>query len=80
MNKFKSALRKEFFIYLATLFILIVIAHSDMLSDPFARFDLMAQKENFFHPLVYSFAIYSIIFVIRKLIDLIGKLFERKSQ
>ena len=80
MNKLKSALKKEFFIYLATLLILIVIAHSDILSDPLARLNLMGQKENYSHPFIYSFAIYAVIFIIRKLIDFVGSLFEKKTE
>ena len=80
MNKFKSALKKEFFIYLGTLLILIIIVHSDILSNPLARFDLMGQKENFAHPFIYSFAIYGVILIIRKTIDFIVGLFEKKSQ
>ena len=80
IKNFKSALKKEFYIYLATLLVLIVIAHSDMLSDPIARFELMGQKENYSHPIIYSFAIYFVIFVIRKTIDFIAGLFEKKAQ
>ena len=80
MNNFKAALKKEFFIYLGTLFVLIIIAHSDILSDPLARLDLMGQKENFSHPFIYSFAIYSVIFILRKIIDFISGLFEKKPQ
>ena len=79
MNKFKNALKKEFYIYLVTLFILIIIAHSDILSSPLVRIELMGQKENYFHPFVYSFAIYSVIFIVRKVIDLISALFSKKS-
>ncbi len=80
MNSIKRTLKKEFFIYLGTLLVLIVLAHSDILSDPFARFELMGQKENFTHPFIYSFAIYSVIFIIRKIIDFISSLFEKKAQ
>jgi len=77
MNNLSRVLKKEFYIYLATLIILILLAHSDILSDPSARFNLMAEKENYTHPFIYSFAIYFIIFIIRKLIDLISKLFSK---
>ena len=79
INNLKTALKKEFFIYLGTLFLLIIIAHSDMLSDPIARFELMGQKENYSHPIIYSFVIYFVIFLIRKVIDFIAGLFEKKA-
>lgn len=80
MNKFKKALKKELFIYLGTLVVLIIIVHSDILSNPSARFELMSQKENYSHPIIYSFAIYSVIFIVRKLIDFIVGLFEKKPK
>ena len=75
----KQTIRKEFFIYLATLLVLIVIAHSDILTDPVARFKLMGEKENYTHPLLYSFVIYAVIFVLRKTIDFVVGLFEKKT-
>jgi len=83
MSKFKSALKKEFFIYLATLLALIVmfvvIFHNDMLSDPLARLNKMAQAGNYAHPFYYSFVVYSVIFILRKSIDFIGSLFKKKT-
>jgi hypothetical protein len=79
LKNFKYALKKEFMYYLLTLLILTLIAHSDLLSDPFARFNLMQEKENYFHPILYSLVIYSVILIIRKTIDAFVGLFEKKS-
>ena len=79
MNKYKAAIKKEFFIYLITLLVLMIIAHSDILSDPLNRLDLMSQKENYSHPFLYSFIIYSILFILRKTIDFIAGLFDKKD-
>ncbi len=79
VSKLKKAIKKEFFIYLTTLLVLIVIAHSDMLTDPMARFKLMSEKENYMHPLLYSFVIYAVIFVLRKTIDFVVGFFEKKT-
>jgi len=79
MSNINTVIKKEFFIYLGTLVVLIILAHSDILSDPFSRFELMGQKENYTHPILYSFIVYSVIFVIRKLIDFILRLFEKKQ-
>ncbi len=79
VSKLKQAIKKEFFIYLATLLVLIIIAHSDMLTDPMARFRLMGEKENYAHPFLYSFIIYAVIFVLRKTIDFVLRLFEKKT-
>jgi len=80
MNKFKSALKKELIIYISIIMIFIILGHSDLFTNPSARFELMATRGNYFHPFIYSFAIYSVIFIIRKLIDFIGNLFQKKSQ
>ena len=79
VKSLKQVIKKEFFIYLATLLVLIVIAHSDMLTDPMARFELMSEKENYTHPLLYSFIIYAVIFILRKTIDFVVRLFEKKT-
>ena len=79
MEKFKSALKKEIFIYLATLLILAFISHSDLLSDPSSRFQMMNEKENYSHPFLYSFIVYSVLFIIRKTLDFILGLFEKKT-
>lgn len=52
--------------------------HSDLLSNPSARFDMMFEKENYAHPFLYTFIIYSIFFIIRKVLDFIIGLFENK--
>ena len=79
LEKFKLAIKKEALIYLATLLILALIMHIDLLSDPFSRLSSMQEKENYFHPFLYSFIIYTIILILRKIIDFIMSLFEKKS-
>jgi hypothetical protein len=79
MEKFKLAIKREFFIYLAILILLSLVMHSDLLSDPSSRFQMMHEKENYSHPFLYSFVIYSILFLIRKTLDLILGLFKKKT-
>jgi hypothetical protein len=78
LQNLKQAFIKEFFIYMAMLMLLTVLMHSDILSSPFTRFEMMSEKENYSHPLLYTGVIYSIFFIIRKLLDLIIGLFEKK--
>jgi len=78
-EKFKKALIREIYYYLLTLCILAMMMHIDLLSDPLARVAMMQEKENYFHPLLYAFVIYIIIFTIRKIIDFIMGLFGKKS-
>ncbi len=79
LNKFKLAIKKEVLYYLLTLLILALIMHIDLLSDPFSRLQTMGEKENYFHPFLYSFIIYIIFFILRKTIDFIMGAFEKKA-
>ena len=80
MQKFKSIVKKEFLYYLIILVILALIMHIDLLSDPLLRFDTMKEKENYFHPFFYSFIVYSIILLLRSIINLLAKLFKKKTK
>lgn len=79
MGKFKLAIKREFFVYLAIFFVLSILVHSDFLSDPSSRFQMMNEKENYSHPFLYAFFVYSILFIIRKVLDFIIGLFEKKT-
>jgi len=78
MKKFKLAIKKELFIYLLMFFILALVMHSDLLGNPSSRFETMYKKENYFHPFLYSFVIYSVLFIVRKILDFLIGLFEKK--
>ncbi|MFA6137245.1 MAG: hypothetical protein WC667_04090 [Sulfurimonas sp.] len=79
VEKFKLAIKKEVLYYLFTLLALALIMHSDLLSNPFLRFHNMYEKGNFSHPFLYSFIIYGTILILRKTIDFIIGVFEKKS-
>jgi len=79
-EKFKNAIKKEALIYVVTLLILALIMHSDLLSDPLSRLNIMQEKGNYFHPFLYSFIIYAVILTLRKTIDFIMGLFEKKAK
>ena len=79
VEKIKKALKKEVLYYLLTLLILALIMHIDLLNNPLSRLELMQEKGNYSHPFLYSFVIYSVIFILRKTIDFIMGLFEKKS-
>ena len=80
VEKFKHALKKEALIYLLILLTLALIMHIDLLSDPMSRLNTMQEKGNYFHPLFYSFIIYTVILILRKAIDFIMGLFEKKTK
>jgi len=79
IQKLKLALKKEFLFYFITLVVLSLIMHIDLLSDPSARLEIMKEKENYSHPFLYSFIVYSVILVLRKTIDFISGIFEKKT-
>ncbi len=80
VEKFKYTIKKEALIYLVTLLILALIMHIDLLSDPLSRLSLMQEKENYSHPFLYSFIIYTVILILRKIIDFVMGLFEKKTK
>ena len=79
MVKFKKFLKKEIFNYLIILLILTLIMHIDIVSDPLTRLQNMQEQGNYFHPLLYTFVVYIIILIIRKIIDFFVSIFEKKN-
>jgi len=69
-------LKQELIIFTALLTFLILIMHPDMLSDPTVRLAAMQQKENYIHPLLYTFFVYLILYFLRAIITLVTKLFK----
>lgn len=79
MEKLKLAIKREFLVYLVMLFVLGLVMHSDLLSDPSSRFQMMHEKGNYSHPFLYTFIIYIILLFIRKTLDFITGLFRKKT-
>ncbi|EQB39222.1 hypothetical protein M947_07015 [Sulfurimonas hongkongensis] len=69
-------LKQELIIFTALLTFLILIMHPDMLSDPTVRLAAMQQKENYTHPLLYTFFVYLILFFLRAVISLVTRFFK----
>ena len=78
--KLKLLAIKEILYYLIIFLILALLMHSDLLSDPFARLEIMQEKENYSHPFFYSFIVYSVILILRIIINFVSKIFEKKSK
>lgn len=79
LQKFKLAIKREVIIYIIMLLVLTLVMHFDLLTDPASRFEIMVEKGNYSHPFIYTFVIYSILFIIRKILDFIIGLFEKKT-
>jgi len=79
MEKFKLFIKRETLFYILILVILALISHSDLLTNPSSRFQIMYEKGNYSHPFVYTFVIYSILLILRKILDFIIGFFEKKT-
>ena len=78
ISKLKHVFKREFIYYLIILVVLALVMHSDLLSSPLERLEIMKEKENYFHPFLYSFIFYSVILFLRTIINIISKVFEKK--
>ena len=58
----------ELIIFIAILIILAILQHSDLLTSPIDRIELMVQKENYFHPLLWTSVVYLVIALLRLVI------------
>jgi ABC-type multidrug transport system fused ATPase/permease subunit len=73
----RKVLLKEVVIFLLLVLVLAPLMHPDLLSTPAERFDAMAEKENYWHPLLYTFILYTIIAVVRSVVYLVKKIIRR---
>ncbi len=79
LENFKHTIKKELIIYLLVVLVLTLIMHSDLLTNPSMRINLMYEKENYSHPFLYSFFVYSAILILRKIIDFISAIFTKNK-
>jgi hypothetical protein len=53
--------------------------HPDLLSDPTVRLELMQEKGNYIHPLLYTFFVYLILYFFRAVVGFINKLIKKEK-
>jgi len=70
----------ELIYFLTILLVLSLLQHSDLLSSPLSRINLMAEKGNFIHPLLWTSGIYILIGFVRLIIKYIMFLKNRKKK
>jgi hypothetical protein len=70
----------ELIYFLALLLILSFLQHSDLLSSPLQRFNLMIDQGNFIHPFIWTFGLYILIGFIRLIIKYIIFLKNKKKK
>jgi len=75
INKIKI----ELLYFFAILIILAIIQHSDLLSSPLTRAQLMIDKGNYLHPLLWTSVIYLVLGVLRVIAEFISAIINRKK-
>lgn len=73
-----SIIKKELIFFTILLIILAFIQHSDLLTNPSERIELMSQIENYLHPFLWVALLYSVLLVFRLILKFILKLFTKK--
>jgi len=68
-------------LYFSLLLILLALSmHQDLMTAPLDRLDLMSQKENYLHPIFWTFIIYSIIGIFRLILKYVFYLKNRNKK
>ncbi len=72
-------IRNELLYFIAILVVLALVLHSDLLTSPLARLELMHSKENYTHPLLWTSIVYLVLGVIRLIIEFFSYLANRNK-
>lgn len=70
-------MKKELLIYLSILILSALVLHPDLLTDPLKRIDMMSERANYYHPVLFSLAIYLVVGFGRLIVAGIKKLTSR---
>lgn len=73
-------IKTELIYFISILIILALFQHSDLLTSPLERIDTMSQKENYFHPLLWTSIVYLAIGLIRLIIKSLFYLKNRNKR
>lgn len=68
----------EILYFVAILLGLALMQHSDLLTSPLARVNLMIEKGNYLHPILWTSVLYIVIGFIRVIVGYIFKLRSKK--
>ena len=58
----------ELIYFTVILLVLAVLQHSDLLHSPLERINLMVEQGNYLHPLLWTFAVYAVVGLIRLIV------------
>lgn len=70
INKIKI----ELIYFCVILVVLALLQHSDLLHSPIQRASLMAEKENYLHPLLWTFVVYVVVGIFRLIVKFFAKI------
>lgn len=70
----------ELLTFTLILIILALFMHQDLLTSPLDRFSLMSEKENYLHPLLWTFVIYFAIGFLRLIFKYVFYLKNRNKK
>jgi len=72
-------IKTEIIYFMLILAVLAVLQHSDLLHSPLARMSLMSEKGNYFHPLLWTSAVYLVVGFIRLIVKFLLRLKNRNK-
>lgn len=74
----RQRIKIELIVYFITLAAVAVFMHPDLLSDPASRFSHMLERQNYFHPFIYSFIIYLLAGLLRVIVIAVKKIIQKR--
>jgi hypothetical protein len=72
-------IKTEIIYFVLILAVLAVLQHSDLLHSPLERMSLMSEKGNYFHPLLWTSAVYLVVGLIRLIVKFLLRLKNRNK-
>lgn len=70
-------MKKELLIYLLTVVVSALVMHPDLFSTPLARFEMMANRANYYHPFLFGLGVYLIIGIVRLIFAGLKKIIKK---
>ena len=64
-------IKLELIYFIVILVILALLQHSDLLTSPLDRLETMTQKQNYFHPLLWTSIVYAVVGAMRLIVKYI---------
>ncbi len=64
-----KVLIREGIVFFLILIVLAGIMHPDLFIDPSNRLSLMQEKSNYYHPFIYAFIVYIVLFIFRYFVE-----------